>query len=610
MAGTGNPIGSTAFADFEYNVGVAVDNWTNSTDNTVLLRTISGVQREVPTLNGIVQQGQNAIQAIQDDFDAAQAGQFVADSEAAADRAETAADVAMTAGLVYPDVASGEAARVDGDYFWVVSANDSEVLELWLMGATNATDTGKRTVSYTGSYLFKGTLASGSLRDAEYGFMLVSSANTYSDLPTDWLSIRDGYLSTDFYDTEKRFAIQVLRYADNPNQIWVRKSDNFSSGTTGWVKISGTDSVATDQLKFRSVTRDKIAIKAIVEALIEDNEISRAKLKSEFLYSGSVLDGIDLNSAKLGDGTHIVLNTCTNIPSSISGSSIAEESNAGAWTIQRITSLDVPELSYWRIAAYGIPSFTEWTRSSGGASSFVDKTAFFLGDSITQNGDYPARVAARLGCTAVNGGIGGSRLAEHNPTYAPFSGYKIAQYINSGVYTELQQGADDLLANEGLNIQPQVDRIKNQDWNQVDYIIMFYGTNDYGGDVALGTNADTDPATLKGALNVAVQNILTAYPHIRIAFVGPMYRDRFFAGDGENSDDFTNTAGIKLVEYGDAIMDAANNNHHLPALDLYRTSGVNRYTADTYLVDGLHPKAPAGYQLLADKVASFMQSVY
>lgn len=36
---------------------------------------------------------------------------------------------------------------VDGDYFWVVSAEDSEVLELWLMGVSSATDTGKRTAS-------------------------------------------------------------------------------------------------------------------------------------------------------------------------------------------------------------------------------------------------------------------------------------------------------------------------------------------------------------------------------------------------------------------------------------------------------------------------------
>ena len=61
--------------------------------------------------------------------------------------AETAADIAMAAGWVYTTVSDGEAERVDGDYFWVVSDDDQEILELWLMGASAATDTGKRLIS-------------------------------------------------------------------------------------------------------------------------------------------------------------------------------------------------------------------------------------------------------------------------------------------------------------------------------------------------------------------------------------------------------------------------------------------------------------------------------
>lgn len=65
---------------------------------------------------------------------------------AEADRAELATDQAMTAGWIYTDVASGEAERTESDYFWVVSADDIEVLELWEMGVSTATDTGKRTI--------------------------------------------------------------------------------------------------------------------------------------------------------------------------------------------------------------------------------------------------------------------------------------------------------------------------------------------------------------------------------------------------------------------------------------------------------------------------------
>lgn len=68
-------------------------------------------------------------------------------AESSAALAVNAADVAMTAGWVYGSVASGEAARVDGEYFWVVSAVDVNVLDLYLMGASTATATGKSTPS-------------------------------------------------------------------------------------------------------------------------------------------------------------------------------------------------------------------------------------------------------------------------------------------------------------------------------------------------------------------------------------------------------------------------------------------------------------------------------
>lgn len=67
-----------------------------------------------------------------------------------ANRAQAAADQASSAEKTYDTVAAGEAAEVDGSYFWVVSSLVSEVLELWRMGVTTATDTGKRTISAKG----------------------------------------------------------------------------------------------------------------------------------------------------------------------------------------------------------------------------------------------------------------------------------------------------------------------------------------------------------------------------------------------------------------------------------------------------------------------------
>lgn len=65
-------------------------------------------------------------------------------AETAQAAAEVARDAALAAALIYPDTATGLAAVANGEYFYVVSADDAETLELWWDNAGVATDTGKR----------------------------------------------------------------------------------------------------------------------------------------------------------------------------------------------------------------------------------------------------------------------------------------------------------------------------------------------------------------------------------------------------------------------------------------------------------------------------------
>lgn len=66
-----------------------------------------------------------------------------------ADRAEMAAETAITNGKIYQNSSSGQADvnLITGAYFWVVSSSDDNILELWQKGASVATDTTKRSVS-------------------------------------------------------------------------------------------------------------------------------------------------------------------------------------------------------------------------------------------------------------------------------------------------------------------------------------------------------------------------------------------------------------------------------------------------------------------------------
>jgi lysophospholipase L1-like esterase len=138
--------------------------------------------------------------------------------DAAADRAETAAEVAMTAGYVYADVASGEAARADGEYFWVVSADASEVLELWLMGATTATDTGKRTfskemldVDFASLVFVPGGISSASGEDTLNNIRVKTGFLRANSLDIEVISAQD--IAAFFYDEDKNF-ISYSGYGD------------------------------------------------------------------------------------------------------------------------------------------------------------------------------------------------------------------------------------------------------------------------------------------------------------------------------------------------------------------------------------------------------------
>ena len=64
-----------------------------------------------------------------------------------------------------------------------------------------------------------------------------------------------------------------------------------------------------------------------------------------------------------------------------------------------------------------------------------------------------------------------------------------------------------------------------------------------------------------------------------------------------------------LIDFGDAIIKQANKKH-VPALDLYRNSNINKETAQLSTTDGLHLTDGAGSELIGGKIASFLLSYY
>lgn len=215
-------------------------------------------------------------------------------------------------------------------------------------------------------------------------------------------------------------------------------------------------------------------------------------------------------------------------------------------------------------------------------SKFKGKTWVVFGDSITQGVgssnestmSYPSQIARMYGINIINKGITG------------------ASWQKDGVY-------DDICV---------LTQIANTDFTDVDYVTIFAGTNDWGRDtLPIGTPTDTFENTLYGAINLSIERIIAANPNIKIAIISPMWRQRQSAGDNKDSDTMP-LNGKYLIDYVNVILDAAKKNH-IPSLNLYDTCMFNKYNYTYFLADGLHPN-DAGYGLLADKIHSYLSSIY
>lgn len=414
------------------------------------------------------------------------------------------------------------------------------------------------------------------------GFHTGIANGNYLNLPTDFnAAIAFSLRVSSVYKGGNRWYIQELASFINPSRKYYRRLDVVSTGTTPW-KVWEVDRVD--------------------------------------LQNATNIDSVVNEARYLGIGA----NNYGNIPTYFAGKSffldvLVYGALSGAFKIQKITDFHNPEISYIRSIINGEAGI--WKKVGGsesGSSFFTGKTAVFFGDSLIEFGDIPEIVGGKLGFTAVNVGFGGCRMGQHDRAnsngkhYDKMCMYNLAKYINSGDYSELIQAADSLFASNGDDNRAIVSRLVGIDFNSVDFIVISYGRNDFGGNVPIGTDAENDVegGTFKGAMNYIIEKIQTAYPEINILFTTPVYGSRLLtADDGLNSDDFPNSSGVYLKEYAEAINIIAKRNH-IAALDLHSTSGINRHTSSVLLSkDGLHPSA-GGYKRLASKFAAGMISEF
>ena len=254
---------------------------------------------------------------------------------------------------------------------------------------------------------------------------------------------------------------------------------------------------------------------------------------------------------------------------------------------------------------------------------FFGKTIVNFGDSIfgnyrdtntTTDMSISKMIADATGATVYNCGFGGCRMSYHSEYWRAFSMYALADAITTDTWTD--QDAAIAAAPSGMPsyFADTLALLKTIDFENVDYITIGYGTNDYTGNIFIDYRSGLEEYQyFKGALEYSVRKILTEFPHIRIVVITPCWR--WFLENGEyaySSDDAQskNTRDLMLTDYVSACKTVCDS-LHIPCIDTYTNLGFNQYDYLEYFPanDGTHMNQ-VGRQLMADRITGQMESLY
>lgn len=215
-----------------------------------------------------------------------------------------------------------------------------------------------------------------------------------------------------------------------------------------------------------------------------------------------------------------------------------------------------------------------------------DKTALFLGDSITEGAGTSCEEnryynVLKRNCglkEAIGYGIGGTRFAiQTEPSALPSHDWYFSMRAD-----KMQEAAD--------------------------IVIVFGGTNDYGhGDAPLGGFSDETPYTFYGACHELFQKLINKYPESVIVIATPLHREDEMnpRGEGRKKSD-----AAPLSVYVDIIKEVARY-YSLPVCDLYANSGLQPnipIIKEMYIPDGLHPN-DKGNAIIAERLGEFLKSL-
>lgn len=239
-----------------------------------------------------------------------------------------------------------------------------------------------------------------------------------------------------------------------------------------------------------------------------------------------------------------------------------------------------------------------------------DMQIVFMGDSIIdsdrENGGVAYLVSQACNAQVYNLSIGGTTAAllpDEQFNFDEWSSigflgivHAILGHIDAGVFDGYKAGQ----------------LLKECDFSQTDYFVVEYGINDFlCRQVARSKYLDNgevlkidDLHTYVGALDAGVRTLLENFPEAKVVLIAPHYC-QIFEGSTYLGDSYTLDYGAgTLLQYYNMTEYVAYQykQDQLLFFDTLRNSGIDAYTADDYMEDGIHLSAE-GRKVYADHIS-------
>lgn len=236
------------------------------------------------------------------------------------------------------------------------------------------------------------------------------------------------------------------------------------------------------------------------------------------------------------------------------------------------------------------------------------KTTVVFGDSVMDYCNIPETLAKISGMNVINCAVGGTRMGQHiYENYGAWSFYKLADAIVSGDYSE-QEAATSI----GKNILQRIANLISINWEEVDNLIIGFGTNDWISSNNINIPGE-DFTSIYYSLVYGLSKIMTKYPKIKIYVITPSFR----IFEGESSDTYIyNQNNLTLPQVVECIEKGAKFCHVL-CCNNYWELQINKDNYKYYL-DGtdtesgdsgyVHPNITVGAQAFANRIFNYMKS--